>query len=160
MGMHKVKGKMQSIQKLLYRLEKNTSFAMLAEKLSKWISDKAENSEHIVLLTQLRDTFTKLANEQAVAIKAVISLKEKNFVPAKKTVQFVLEHGRHVWLKPKFVEQFQAVLSADAMGNLFVDSVTGGKVVVTVGDPDTTEAAAKHLIPKIALSTTEQVATA
>jgi hypothetical protein len=158
MGMHKVKGKTQSIQKMLNRLAKNTAYAKIAEKFTKWISDEAENSEYIEQLTQLRDAFTKLANDQVSAVAIVTELNTAGYVPPKKLIKFVLEHGRRVWIKPKFVEQFQAVLSADAMGNLFVEKVTGGKVVVSVGDPDADVDTVKHLIPKMALSTTEQVA--
>lgn len=158
MGVHKVKGKTQSIQKMLNRLAKNTASAKLADKLTKWISDEAENSEHIEQLTKLRDAFTKLANDQISTLAIVTALNNAGYVPPKKLVKLVLEHGNRVWIKPKFVAQFQAVLSADAMGNLFVEKVTGGKVVVSVGNPDSDADTVKHLIPKMALSTTEHVA--
>lgn len=155
MGTHKVKGKAQSVQKMLMRVERDTNFARLAVKVNSWMKNEPENSATAPKLKTLQDIFSLLAKEQANALNVIKSIQNDKYVPPKPPVKINLEHGRHVWIKPKYVEQFRQVLSADALQNLFVDSITGGKVVVAIGNPDTEAVAVKHLIPKIALQVSE-----
>lgn len=155
MGTHKVKGKAQSILKMLNRVEKDTNFARLAAKVGKWQENEPENSEVAPKLKTLQDIFSLLAKEQANALNVIKNLQNANYVPPKPPVKINLEHGRRIWIKAKYLEQYRQVLSVDAFENLFVDSVTGGKVVVAIGNPDKDAVTIKHLIPKIQLQVTE-----
>lgn len=155
MGMHKVKGKTQSVLKMLQRVERDTNFARLAAKVDSWMKNEPENSEIAPKLKTLQDIFSLLAKEQANALNVIKNLQDAKYVPPKPPVKINLEHGRHVWIKPKYVDQFRQVMSADALQNLFVDVVTGGKVVVAIGNPDSEAVTIKHLIPKIVLQVSE-----
>jgi hypothetical protein len=157
MAAHKKLGK---LGKMLARLERDQNFARLSATVGNWLGNEAENSGNKETLSKLVAELKEGETRRQLIVTLAQNLKDKNYVPPKKVVQgqLNLEHGRQIWLKPKFIEQYTAVLSPDALENLFVDKVDGGKVVVSVGNPDKEPVTIKHLVPKIALRVTQAAA--
>jgi hypothetical protein len=155
MAKHKVKGKTMAMQKLELRLTRTQLFDRLVERIGRWIADEAENSPNREALVALQQRCKTIKDTQAQLLADVQQLREKGYVPPKKVPTVSLDHGRHVWIKPKYVTQFQAVLDQTALNNLYIDKVVGSKVVVSVGNPATEPVTIKHLISKLQIAVTE-----
>lgn len=126
-----------TMKRLLVRLDKVKTFERLIQKLDRWLADE-KDVDRRTQLQNLRNRFQSTYDSQVIARALAEALAESNYVPPKKNFSGTsqLEHGRQVWIKAKFAEAYTLSMPKEQLDNLFVDKVVGGKVVVTVGDPN------------------------
>lgn len=133
---HKIaKGK--AVEKLLDRLSSLHTFERLSVKLKRWQSNE-ENADSKAKLQEICDKLAQLDKDRTEVVQLASTLQANGYKPPKRqgVAGLKFDEGKHVWLKPKFAGPFTKVYGEEVLKDLYVDTMIGGRVFVSLGKPE------------------------